>query len=648
MSQPENEEYAADGHHRKFGRRPFLAGALMVAGPLAAAGAIAPPAVAEPANGAGTVTTFPAPPQSVGSRYHSVWVNGHSSFVYQVNTLQRTAAAAKGPASYTTFDFTGTVTVRVAVPGTLNSAKVSPQRHGIKVSVRAGNAYFTISKPGQYTLEINGSPDHPLHVFANAPEADVPDPSDPNVIYYGPGFHPVGSLSVPTGKTLYLAGGAVLYATKSDADNPQWSNFFRRNTYDPVITVSSAANVTIRGRGIIDLSGLLWGEKSVIEIQNSTNVSVEGVILAQIVHEGVAAKNCDNVTIENVKVIGKEENTDAISLQGSRNSTVRNCFARSQDDVIYVNASSGPSYGNTVEDCVVWADRTHALGVVYSSGYEIHDVVFRNCDVLHSYGYDPTYDIALTVFTNDDKAVHDILFENVTVESAQFAFIQVEVTANSTSTISDVTFRNVRFTGPESVGSYVGGHDAESAVSNVLLDGVYCQGVRVTDPATGNFSINQYATVRTTSTGEPWKSPGIVAGQTYRIVNRKSGKAVQIAGANVEQWDYLGKDHQQWRLIDLGAGVLEVENVNTQWVLHAVNAVGAPTENGANIEQWMYGKDPSEQWRIISVDGEYVKLQNAASGKSAEVAEASTANGGNVRQWDYEGTSPQQWRFVAP
>lgn len=662
MSEPEDEgsdrNGTAPGRGRLNRRSLLAAGALVAAGaataPFAAPPAFAAPAAAEPGNGHGSVTTYPAPSQVAASAYHTVWVNGRSSFAYQVNTHQRTADSAKGPASYTSFDFTGAVTVRVQVPGGVTHGTVTPQRYGIRASVSGGSLYFTISQPGQYTVEVNGSADHPLHVFANAPETDVPDPSDPDVIYYGPGYHEVGSLSVPSGTTLYLAGGAYLHATKSAADNPQWSSFFEKDTYDPVITVSGASDVTIRGRGIIDLSGLLWGEKDGIEIQNSSNVQVEGVILHQTVHEGVAAHNCDGITIENVKVIGKEENTDAISFQGARNSTIRGCFARAQDDVIYVNASSGTSYGDTVEDCVVWADRTHALGVVYSSGYEIHDVVFRNCDVLHSYGYDPTYDIALTVFTNDDQPVHDILFDSVTVEQARYAFIQVEVTANSTSPISNITFRNVRYTGPATVGSFLSGRSATSAVDGVLLDQVYYQGKPVTDPASANFSLNPY-TSNVRSDSGTWAAPDPVAGQTYRLVNRNSGKVAQVAGAstwwggpNIEQWEYQAQPHQQWLLVDLGGGLFQIQNVNSGYAMAGVTASGVPTEDGANIDQWMYAHRPEQQWRIISRGDGYVTLLNADSGKVADIADASTADGGNVQQWQYQGKPSQQWSLTAP
>ncbi len=46
----------------------------------------------------------------------------------------------------------------------------------------------------------------------DSPERTIPDKDNPEVIYFGPGIHTVknGELRVPSGKTVYLAGGAVL------------------------------------------------------------------------------------------------------------------------------------------------------------------------------------------------------------------------------------------------------------------------------------------------------------------------------------------------------------------------------------------------------------------------------------------------------
>ena len=50
-----------------------------------------------------------------------------------------------------------------------------------------------------------------LDLFANPVEVNPPSPTDPNVIYLGPGLY-TQDYTVPSGKTLYIAGGAVIKA----------------------------------------------------------------------------------------------------------------------------------------------------------------------------------------------------------------------------------------------------------------------------------------------------------------------------------------------------------------------------------------------------------------------------------------------------
>lgn len=56
-------------------------------------------------------------------------------------------------------------------------------------------------------------------MFVNGPEQNIPDPNDPNVIFYGPGIHEITHVEVGDNKTVYVAGGAVVRLTIG-ADEP--------------------------------------------------------------------------------------------------------------------------------------------------------------------------------------------------------------------------------------------------------------------------------------------------------------------------------------------------------------------------------------------------------------------------------------------
>ena len=47
---------------------------------------------------------------------------------------------------------------------------------------------FTISGPMNLSAEVNGDVNNTLDIFANPVEVNPPSPTDPNVIYVGPGF----------------------------------------------------------------------------------------------------------------------------------------------------------------------------------------------------------------------------------------------------------------------------------------------------------------------------------------------------------------------------------------------------------------------------------------------------------------------------
>ena len=60
---------------------------------------------------------------------------------------------------------------------------------GIEYTVRENMIYFSLDKPGKFSIEINENRVNNLHVFANEPETEVPNPDDPGVVYFAPGFH---------------------------------------------------------------------------------------------------------------------------------------------------------------------------------------------------------------------------------------------------------------------------------------------------------------------------------------------------------------------------------------------------------------------------------------------------------------------------
>lgn len=138
--------------------------------------------------------------------------------------------------------------------------------------------------------------------------------SDPNVIYLGPGLYQQ-DYTVPSGKTLYIAGGAVVKGS---------------------IILDSATNAKVIGRGVLDRpSG------RAISIDYSNQITVDGII---VINYGSAdgggcainAGNSSNVVINNFKAYGSNKWGDGIDLFASKNVTINDVYIRSHDDSVAV------------------------------------------------------------------------------------------------------------------------------------------------------------------------------------------------------------------------------------------------------------------------------------------------------------------------
>ena len=155
------------------------------------------------------------------------------SYLVKVDEVRDTKHCVED-ASMAIFDFSGKVDVKAVYNKGKSEHGSCPSaflRHTVQGWRNA--VCFELTRPCNVSVEVNGDIFHNLHLFANPLETDVPDKNDPDVLYYGPGLHTPenGELKVPSGKTVYLAGGAVLAGR---------------------VIMEGVHDVNLRGRGIID------------------------------------------------------------------------------------------------------------------------------------------------------------------------------------------------------------------------------------------------------------------------------------------------------------------------------------------------------------------------------------------------------------
>ena len=135
----------------------------------------------------------------------------------------------------------------------------------------------------------------------------------------------------------------------------------------------------------------------------------------------------------------------------------------------------------------------------------------------------------------------------------------------------------------------------------------------------------------------------------YTLVNRSSGKCLDVAGGNtadgtnVAQWTCSGGANQKWRIEDQADDTSRLINVATG---KALDVADCSTADGADLRQWSWLDNNCQRFRLVhTATGDYVRIVNANSGKVADLADCSTADGGDVRQWRWLNNDCQQWQF---
>ena len=100
------------------------------------------------------------------------------------------------------FDFSGQVEVSVTYnKGEVKSSRVRPLSYGITPQISGSTMTFTLDRPRNLSIEVNGDIFHNLHLFANPIDENRPKKlKDKNLIYFAPGIHqlPGDTLNVPS------------------------------------------------------------------------------------------------------------------------------------------------------------------------------------------------------------------------------------------------------------------------------------------------------------------------------------------------------------------------------------------------------------------------------------------------------------------
>lgn len=430
---------------------------------------------------------YDAPAGTLQNKDYTVQVRNEGGTwheIFEYNAVNRNKGPFTGsqvPLSNQTFayfdsDFRNRVEVKVTVNSraSINNVRIRPISYGITCTKSGYSISFFLDKPRNISVEFEGDTYHNLLLYANAPEVNPPKDGDAGVIYYGPGLHNAGNITLGTGQSIYLAGGAVVNGS---------------------IKGTNITNASIRGHGV-----LLNGN---IQLSNSSYITIEGIIIINSPGWTIVPSQLNNSLIQNVKIINNVVSSDGTDVSGCSDLTFDNVFYRIPDDCISLkcNKVTKPNKNILIKNSVFWADAAHGILIgPEGNGLSTSGVLITNCDFLEAKSSGADYWGVIGITNGDNMTIRDITIEDCRVEDFQYSnLVSFRIETNQWTTapggpIKNIVFRNITFNGDNSNANYIKGYDDTRSVDSVTFDNLQINGQRIMNAQQGNFTIGPFAT----------------------------------------------------------------------------------------------------------------------------------------------------------
>jgi hypothetical protein len=447
------------------------------------------------ANAANDLILYPGPSGATASLYFTAQIRTEGGtwqnlFIYD----QRVCPAAHTSFAYFDADFSKRIEVKV-IDGFhkgIGNVRIRPRSLQIPFTMSDSNktVSFFINRPCKLSIEFPARNQfnalvydiyQNLHIFANSIETNPPQQGAAGVKYYGPGITNINAnIGIASNQTIYIAGGALV----------------RGN-----ISASNVNNVTIRGRGILDVSGFSGSTPRPIAFNNCSNVTVEGIILTNAENWEIVPTASDHVNIKNVKELAWAAYSDGVDIVSSQNVTIDSMFIRNYDDCISIKASGSENNSDIIiRNCVFWNDNAHTILIgPEGNGGSTQRVTYINNEVVESHGGCPYGCGVLAICSGDNMTMNGITFQDIKVDSFTAGdlvnlFIETnEFTSSVGKTIRNVLFKNITFNGFNGQINRIWGYDATRMIDSVTFENLMINGKLILNATDGNFNINNFA-----------------------------------------------------------------------------------------------------------------------------------------------------------
>lgn len=401
----------------------------------------------------------------------------------------------------------------------LNNAIVLPEKSGVTANCKNNTVTASINKTGNYTFLFNDANQYYGYTLMVREKVDedkeiaeyIEKYGEDNVWVLDKGVYQYDYVNLVGHKNLviYLKEGAYIIAnhlfdiTCAEDENKYieptapGDNAFGLTRY-PFINFYNCDNITLAGRGVIDMTRLDRRERRGVVFTSCTNVNVRDVKIINSPEWSFISYCCTDVKINDVDIIGNRGNCDGFAICNSHNVTVNNCFARVADDTFEVKALGGTMDSNNVTftNCIAWGGYARCFGITGEVNKKISDITFRDCAVIYRDGVWDNDRIGslVVVAEQTEGSIDGVLFENIEIFRDEGRPILVKIYDEEAENfeIKNIVFKNISYT--SYMESKIDGNKNRSNTVQVELDGITVEGKLQKYPKT-KFKIGRYCDV---------------------------------------------------------------------------------------------------------------------------------------------------------
>jgi len=439
-------------------------------------------------------------------------------------------------------------TVVITDTAGITSAAIRPLAYGIQPVISGDTISFTLPRPEDFAVEINGNKDA-LLVFADPLEVNPPRLGDSNVVnvmsfagvsndgvtetaalqaavnyvsanssttpilYFPPGVYRTATLEIGSNAQIYLSSGAVLLADPNESDYPSLPGSTGPGgtggtPTSAILAIRDASNVKIFGRGVVDGDGYNlyanygqdMGIFGIFTDDGTNHLTVDDVMFTNSVMWQSDIQGAYDVAFSNVKFnnpqgnVGNED--DGFKVNGAYNVTFAGGWISSRDDTMTF-AAVGPeaSYNTSninMSGTVLDSSGTASASIRFADigpGQTMSDINVSNI-------YDISYGRGMTFRGDGGNSPYQnswgtgIVLNNWDIENPA-PLVLFGSPGSADVTISGITISNI--TMPGGGGGIIQGNSTD-AWENIHFSNIVIGGVVASDLNSLGLTINSYAT----------------------------------------------------------------------------------------------------------------------------------------------------------